>query len=90
MTPQALQNKPEFFDWMREYIDAFDVLSATRTYGMGPSPISLSEMLAYLSIYGSDDPHRLIRYVLKMDSAYLAAHTEKAKRESKDGGSGSQ
>lgn len=85
MTPQALENRPEFFDWMREYFDAFDILSATRTYSMGPNPISLSEMLAYLSIYGSDDPHRLIQYVLKMDSAYLTAHTEKAKRESKDG-----
>ena len=62
---------------MKEYLQAFNVLSSTRQYGMGPNPIQLTEILAYLKLFGSSDYRTLIKYVLKMDEAYLTGKAKK-------------
>lgn len=81
MTPKALENKPPYYGWMREYLQAFNTLSSTRQYGMGPNPITLTEILAYLQIWGTDDRVEFIAYILKMDSAFLDAKARKAERD---------
>lgn len=66
---------------MGEYLRAFRTLSGTRQFGMGPNPITLTEILAYLKIWGSDDTETFIKYILLMDEAYLNAKARKAERE---------
>ena len=66
---------------MKEFVEGFNVLHGTRQMGMGMNPITLTEMLAYLEIYGSDDPHTFIKYILAMDDAYIDASVKKAERE---------
>jgi hypothetical protein len=78
MDPLALKNRPPCYGWMGEYLKAFNVLSSSRQYGMGPNPIQLTEILAYIELFGTSDKMSLIQYVLRMDEAYL---TTKAKQQ---------
>lgn len=66
---------------MKEYIKAFNTLSSTRQYGMGPNPITLTEILAYLTIWDVDDRDEFIHHMLAMDSAFLDAKARKAERD---------
>lgn len=72
-TPQALEIRPILYDWMVEYLKAFDVLSATRQCGMGPNPIQLSEMLAYMQLYEVEDRDTFVHHILQMDKTFLEA-----------------
>lgn len=87
MSPPALEKKPELHEWMREYLSAFYILNSTRQYGFGPNPITLTEMSAYLQLYGASDPESFIEYVLKMDEEFLKvkAEIQKNKSENNDG-----
>lgn len=85
MSPKALENKPEIHTWMIEYIDAFEVLNQTRSYGMAPNPISLTEILAYLQLYGSSDAASFVKYILAMDEAFLSATSKRLEREKANG-----
>lgn len=49
---------------------------------MGPNPIQLTEILAYIQLYGSSDNDVLVRYVLKMDEAYLTTKAKKQQQNS--------
>lgn len=69
---------------MTEYMRAFNVLHATRQSGMGPNPIQLTEILAYLQIYGTDDVDRFVKYIQYMDNAYLEAYAKKAEAEARE------
>jgi hypothetical protein len=89
MNPRALETRPRVHQWMEEYITAFNVLNDTRTAGMAPNPISLSEILAYLKLYGASDTGEFVAYIMAMDSAFLSAQLKKAERE-KANGSGSR
>ncbi len=80
--PRALTDKPTLYEWMGEYLKAFDVLSATRQFGMGPSPIQLSEMLAYIKLYEPEDRDAFIHHILVMDRVFLQ---EMAKKQEKKG-----
>ena len=66
---------------MKEFIQGFKVLNQTRSYGMAACPINLSEIKAYLELYGATDPDAFIEYVLKMDEAYLGVKAKKASSE---------
>ena len=81
MSPKALESRPVVYDWMVEYLKAFDTLNATRQFGMGPNPIQLSEILAYLQVFETDDPEVMIHYTLLMDQSFLTAQAEKRTRE---------
>lgn len=52
ITPQALQNEPELDVTTGEIASAYNLLAARRSYGSGPNPIQLSEILAYVEIFG--------------------------------------
>jgi len=85
MSPPALEKKPELYDWMREYLSAFYTLNNTRQYGFGPNPITLTEMSAYLQLYGASDPESFIEYLMKMDEAFLRVKAEIQKNKSEKG-----
>lgn len=78
VSPKALESKPDLHDWMKEYLYAFRKLNRTRQQGMGPSPISLTEIKAYLDLYGSSDQEAFIEYILQMDAAYLDVKAKQA------------
>lgn len=70
--PQALENKPEIFSYVFEYVEAFYHLSARRTIGFSSeNPISMSDIAAYLSLNPTDDPARFVYMIGEMDSEYL-------------------
>lgn len=86
MNPPALESKPVIHQWMHEYVSAFNLLHKTRSYGMTANPISLSEILAYLKLYGSSDTEAFVQYVTEMDASYLAVINEEKTKD----GSGSR
>lgn len=81
LTPKALENRPVMHEWMKEYTTGFSILSSTRQYGMGPNPIQLSEILAYLKLYGAEDMEAFIENILLMDASFLSVKAQKAERE---------
>jgi hypothetical protein len=70
---------------MREYLKAFNVLSSTRQFGMGPNPIQLTEILAYIELFGTEDTESLIQYVLRMDEAYLVSKAKQQEQKNQAG-----
>lgn len=81
--PPALRNRPDKDPWMQEYLTAFSILNQTRSYGMGPNPITLTELLAYIKVYEPLDQVQFIGYILLMDATYLGAKSKRAEREKK-------
>ena len=57
------------------------MLSGCRTYGMGANPISMSDIAAYIQLYNPYDPYEFIRYIKRMDTAYLEAIAQKQEQE---------
>jgi hypothetical protein len=76
----ALENKPYLSRWTMPYMEAFNVLSDSRSSGFGGvGPIPLSEIRSYMEIYeivDIDERERFIKMVKALDSEYLA-HTRK-------------
>lgn len=87
---KALESKPDIEDDMKEYIEAFGILSTQRSVGMGPNPISLTDILAYLQIYGATCIEDFMFHILQMDSTFLVKLSEKREREKTNGSSGSK
>jgi hypothetical protein len=85
ISPKALEAKPIIHEWMREYTNAFSILHGTRQMGMAPNPIMLSEILAYLKLYGTDDTEAFIDYILHMDAIFMTASEAKRKRAAGNG-----
>lgn len=76
----ALRNKPELEDYLRPYWEAFYVLTHSRQVGFGIGAIPLSEIDAYLRLYGIDDPEErdeLVFFIREMDMEFLAFHNRK-------------
>lgn len=82
LSPQSLEDKPDLHEWMVEYLNGFEVLNRTRQMGMGIQPIQLSEILAYLQIFGTLDAERFVTHVVTMDSAYLGVMAKKTQNPS--------
>jgi hypothetical protein len=51
-TPHALQIKPILDGLAAEVANAYNMLAARRTSGMVPNPIALSEISAWIHIFG--------------------------------------
>lgn len=51
-TPLALQNKPILDGLAAEVANAYNTLASRRTSGMAPNPIALSEISAWVQIFG--------------------------------------
>lgn len=75
ITPDALRNKPRLRPWLAEYYRAFQVLTSSRSVGMGGvGAIPLSEIAAYFELFEVHDPDERYAYVTMikaLDSAYL-------------------
>lgn len=71
---------------MQEYLAGFYTLNATRQYGFGPNPITLTEIGTYLQLYGASDPAAFIDHVLAMDVAFLTIKAELAEQKNKGSG----
>jgi hypothetical protein len=50
--PPALERRPGIFGLAKEIVEAYNVLAGKRTAGMIPNPIQLSEIVAYVQLYG--------------------------------------
>ena len=87
---KALESKPEIEEEMKEYVEAFAILSSQRSVGMGPNPISLTDILSYLQIYGATCIEEFMYHILSMDSTFLVKLSEKREREKPNGSSGSK
>jgi len=87
---KALENKPDIEDDMKEYVEAFGILSTQRSVGMGPNPISLADILAYLQIYGATCIEEFMFHILAMDSTFLVKLAEKREREKTNGSTSSK
>lgn len=72
--PKALDNKPKVPQHLNYYVRAFWTLSSRRQIGMALSPISLSDIVSYLTIYPWYDIDKFIDYTVKMDSIFLEHH----------------
>jgi len=61
---------PDSLHWVR---DAFSTLAASRNIGMAAGPIPLSEIEAYVRLFGlvDDDLERFVHLIYAMDGAWL-------------------
>ncbi len=80
----AYLNKPALRDDCIKYLDAFRLLSASRLWSeVGPQPIQLSEIKAYMQLVGIKDKSTKLKYVRlirSMDSVTLKhIHAERDK-----------
>jgi len=73
VTPDALLKMPRIFGAASDVVDAYKVLSRTRSAGMVPNPIQLSEILAYFELFGKPclPVDMFIDLIGVMDSKYL-------------------
>lgn len=70
--PTALENVPEFFEWMEEYLEAFDILHKSRSFNdHGPNPISLVDMDVYIRLRGVSDTDEFLHIIRKMDDVFM-------------------
>lgn len=79
----ALDSKPTLYpdlvlDW-----EAFWTISSSRQIGMSLGSIQISEVLAFMEMFGIDDYDQrkaMLRRIQVLDSAYLEYFAEKEKR----------
>lgn len=81
--PSAFENKPELYEDSVPYWTAFLNLSVSRLFNeMGPMPLAVSDIEAYLNIYGVCDIDRRIAYyeaVVALDNQWLKFQRENNK-----------
>jgi len=80
-TPKALQDKPEAYMDMEDFVNAFFTLSRSRTYsGNGFSPITINEMIAYATTFGFEDKQEFIWYIQAADDEFMQYQLERMKQ----------
>lgn len=74
--PAKLRELPdvEKYDF---YIDAFSILSRSRSVGFGVGGIPLSEIEVYIRLYDVQDIERFIAVISAMDKAFMKAKPPK-------------
>ncbi len=84
MEVKSLKNRPILNQWVSEYWQAFQLLSASRLIHQGGvGSIPLSEIVAYMNtIYLRDVDERLrfITMIQSLDSVYVTHLNEKARK----------
>lgn len=86
-------DRPELFEYLVPYWNAFHVMSKSRSVGMGLGAIPLEAYESYFRIFGIDGlSERLeyITYVGALDSAYLEFQNQESKRKSDAKGKGAK
>lgn len=76
-TPKALQDQPKVYGLVKEVVDAFQILHRHRSAGMAPNPIQLSEVVAYINLYGppSTDIDLFLSLITVVDNVYLERYS---------------
>ena len=71
--PPFLEKMPQLRFDLAWIVEAFYVLSGSRQIGMGVGAIPISEIEAYIHLYGliDEDIDRFIKLIAAMDSAYV-------------------
>ncbi len=70
--PKALENRPDFPEYLKEYFKAFYLLSSKRSMGFSAeNPISTQDIAAYLELYPTEDTDLFVFLLSEMDSEYL-------------------
>lgn len=81
MEPEALANRPDLPTYLGEHYRAFKRLTTRRppaAFG-GICPIPLSEILAYITIFGTDDESLFVDVVCTADAMLVRRIAEKEK-----------
>lgn len=81
--PKSLQNKPEWFSWMGEYIQGFSFLSSQRMYLFGPQPIQYSEIGCYADRHNISNLDFFEYFVCLIDRTYLEIESKRQESKSK-------
>lgn len=78
-TPQALEDAPSLVSTTQEVVTAFGILSNKRAVGMVANPILLSEIEAYIKLFGPPSlPIPIfVEMIGLMDSKYLQLNAPK-------------
>ncbi|TFH65747.1 MAG: hypothetical protein E4G91_01320 [Candidatus Zixiibacteriota bacterium] len=77
-TPKMLLEQPELLPLLSEEWDAFATLDKARQHGFsGPQPITLTEIEAFCRLNDPPDRDQLIKYIQKLDEAYLRWYVKK-------------
>lgn len=77
-TPSMLERQPHLHPLIVWVWEAFGILDKGRQWGYnGPQPIQVSELESYCRMNNIMDRSDLVRYIQKMDGAYLKQHREK-------------
>lgn len=93
--PKALAEMPKLQGTDTAYFEAFQILSAARSYNMaGPNPIAISEMVAYMEHLSAYEVlahrKRFVRHIQRLDDVLMAHQADKAKAASKSRAKGAQ
>lgn len=75
LEPPALLNRPDCPVWLYSYLRAFHKLSRTRDFSSGGDllPIKLSEIKAYIDLFGADDIEMFIEIIMSTDVEFLSS-----------------
>lgn len=78
--PQGLLNRPGIEQANIFYLEAFEVLSASRGYGMaGALPVNLADITAYcwlFEISGLEERSKFVRYMQHLDCIFLTLQSD--------------
>lgn len=74
---QALDDKPVLPQDLNWYVSSYSILSSRRQYGMSsPQPISMSDIVSYLTIYPWHDVDTFVKYIIVLDNTFLEYKNE--------------
>jgi len=79
--PKALADEPQLDTTAEELAKAYGILSTKRTIGFAPNPIQLSEIKAFIELYGEPSVgytifEEIIRVMDGADLEFMAAKTK--------------
>jgi len=71
---KALDEKPKLYEDLESVFEAFKILSSTRPVGMSIGAIPLTEISAYMKMFGIDgyqEKKRFLKQIQILDAVYL-------------------
>ncbi len=76
---KAIETYPSVPEVFQEYCTAFVLLSSRRTVGIGPNPITLTDIKSYIDLYGVPNygVSAFVEMISKMDAEYISLTTKK-------------
>lgn len=79
--PLFVQNQPQLREDLHWIVEAFYRLSGSRQIGFGTGPIPLSEIDAYIRLFGllDDDIDAFFRLITALDAVYIKRQNRRDK-----------